>query len=95
MDFCGGYLEKNLSKDSKITVMLMGAAGVAIYEIFIYAYRGIVLSTNIEIWLFIKILLIEVIFNTLITIIIYQGMQKLGYKIEEIFKNPQILTRYF
>ena len=95
MDFCGGYLEKNLSKDSKITVMLMGATGVCFYEIFIYVYRGIVLSTNIEIFLFIKILLIEVIFNTLITIIIYPLIQLVGYDIEEEFKGNKLLTKYF
>ena len=44
---------------------------------------------------FIITLLIEVIYNTLLTIILYPMMQKLGYKIEDIFKGQQILTRYF
>lgn len=60
-----------------------------------YLYRGAILSSNIEIWSFIKILVIELFFNTLLTIILYPLMQKGGYKVEEIFKNPQILTRYF
>lgn len=95
MDFCGGIFEKNFSKDSKITVMLMCAIATVSYETFIYLYRSIALSANIEIWTFIKILSIEILFNTLITVIIYPLMQKLGYKIEAIFKKPQILTRYF
>ena len=64
-------------------------------EIFIYLYKGLVLSSNIEILAFIKILIIEAIYNGLLTIILYPLMQKCGYKIERIFKNPQILTRYF
>lgn len=93
--FFGGYLEKNLSKDSKITVMIMVIVSTAVYEIFGYLYRGIILSANIEIWIFIKKLLIEIIYNTLLTIILYPLIRKVGYKIEGIFKNEQILTRYF
>ena len=77
MGFYGGYFEKNLSKDSKITVMLMVVAATASYEIFIYIQRAIVLSANVEIWTFVKILVVEIIYNTLITIIIYPLMQKL------------------
>jgi len=90
-----GYLEKNLSKDSKITVMIMVIVATICYEMFVYIYRTVILSSNLELLLFFKILIIEVVYNTLITIIIYPIMQKLGYKIEGIFKNPQILTRYF
>jgi hypothetical protein len=75
--------------------MLMVIVATACYEIFVYVYRGTVLLGSIEIWGFIKILIIELLFNTLLTIILYPLMQKFGYKIEEIFKNPQILTRYF
>jgi len=71
----------------------MGAT--AICEIFLYIHKEIILEMNIEIWIFIKILAIEILYNGLLTIILYPLMQKLGYKIEDIFKNPQILTRYF
>lgn len=71
----------------------MGAT--AGFEIFIYVYKSMSISMNVEIWEFIKILIVEIIYNALITIILYPLMQRLGYKIEEIFKNPQILTRYF
>ena len=93
--FLGGYLEKNLSKDSKITIILLVISATAGYEIFSYLYRGIVLSSNIEMFIFIKKLLVEVLFNTLITIIIYPLIQKFGYKMEDIFRSQQILTRYF
>lgn len=95
MAFYGGYLEKNFSKDSKITVMIMCILATASYETFLYLYRSIAMSANIELWIFIRMLFIEILYNTLLIIIIYPLMQKLGYKIEEIFKKPQILTRYF
>ena len=95
MAFYGGYLEKNFSKDSKITVMIMWILATASYEIFSYFYRSIAISANIELWIFLKMLFIEILYNTLLIIILYPLMQKLGYKIEGIFKKPQILTRYF
>ena len=88
-------MDKNLSKDSKITVILLVMGATAGFEISIYVYKSMSIPMNIEIWEFIKILIVEIIYNALITIILYPLMQKLGYKMEEIFKNPQILTRYF
>ena len=95
MVFYGGYLDKNLSKDSKITILLLVMGFTAGYEIFIYIYKSLILSSLIEIDIFTKKLFIEVLYNVLITIILYPIIQKLGYKIEDVFKNPQILTRYF
>lgn len=65
------------------------------FEVFIYFYKAIILSSDIEIWIFTKKLSIEVLYNGILTIILYPFMQKFGYKMEEIYKNPQILTRYF
>ena len=93
--FLGGYLDNELSKDSKITIILLVIGLTAAFEIFSYFYRSMIISLNIEISIFIKKLIIEIIFNALLTIILYPLMQKMGYKIEEIFKNPKILTRYF
>ena len=75
--------------------MLMVALSTAGYELFTYLYRSAVLSANVEMGIFIKKLIVEIIFNTLITIIIYPLMQRLGYKVEDVFKKEQILTRYF
>ena len=88
-------MDKSLSKDSKITMLLLVMGFTTGYEVLIYLYRSLILSTNIEIYVFIRILLIEVIYNIILTIILYPLMQKFGYKMEDIFKNPQILTRYF
>lgn len=91
----GVHLDKNFSKDSRLTIMLMVMAVTAIFEIGYYIFNIIFLKINIEILQFIKILVIEILFNAIITIIMYPTMRKLGYKIEETFKEQKILTRYF
>lgn len=93
--FCGGYLDKDFSKDSKITVILLVIIFTAIYEILSCGYKAMILKTDFELFTFSKILFVEVIYNAILTIILYPLMQKMGYKMEDIFKNPQILTRYF
>ncbi len=91
----GGYFDKNFSKDSRITIMLMVVASTLVFEIGSYVLSIIMLNTNVEILNFIKILFIEIIYNTIITIIIYPISQIVGYKIEDIFKGQKILTKYF
>lgn len=88
-------MDKSLSKDSKITIIILVMLLTAVYEIFIYAYRVLVLEINVEIDIFIRKLIIEIVYNGLLAIILHPLMQKVGYKMEDTFKNPQILTRYF
>ena len=90
-----GVLDKNFSKDSRMTIILMTILSTAIYEVGIYILNYIIVSTNIEILLFIKILLIESIYNAILTVILYPLLQKAGYYIEEAFRGKQILTRYY
>ena len=91
----GEYLDKNFSKESRFTIMLMIAGSTAIYELGSYIFSLITLDVNIEIISFIKILSIEVIYNLILAIILYSLMQKLGHVLEETFKTRNILTRYF
>lgn len=95
--FLGGYFDKNFSKENRITIMSMVIGSTIIFELGTYLINSAILSYEIEILAFIKILLIEILYNTLITIIIYPILQKAGYYIEEIFKNRNsaLLTRYF
>lgn len=95
MAFLLKFFEKNISKDSKITLMLITAGATAFCEILSYIYSIIRLGTYVDIFGFVKILLIEIIFNILITIILYPLIQKVGEKLEEIFKESSILTRYY
>ena len=74
-----GVLDKNFSKDSRMTIILMTILSTAIYEVGIYILNYIIVSTNIEIILFVKILLIEAIYNAILTVILYPLLQKAGY----------------
>lgn len=91
----GEYFDKNFSKDSRITLILMAAGSTAFYEVG--KYIGVIFNSGaeIEVLMFILTLFVELIFNTLIIIIIYPLMKKLGYYIEGAFKGKKILTRYF
>ena len=44
-----GVLDKNFSKDSRMTIILMTILSTAIYEVGIYILNYIIVSTNIEI----------------------------------------------
>lgn len=91
----GGYFDKNFSKDSKITIMLMVIGSTLLFEIGSYVLSIIMLNTNIEILSFVRIILIEVLYNAILTVILYPLIQIVGYKIENIYKGQKILTRYF
>ena len=93
--FAGGYLDKNFSKNSRVTMITMILISTIIYEIGTYIFNYFINSAQIDILYFIRILIIELIYNTIITIIIYPLIMKFGYKIEENFKENNILTRYF
>lgn len=91
----GGYFDKNFSKDSRITLMIMVIGSTLLFELAMYIINSLLLSYQIEIASFLKIVIIEITFNTLLTIILYPILQKLGYRIEDVFKDSKILTRYF
>ena len=91
----GGMLDKNFSKDSRMTIIVMTIGVTTFYEVGMYIINYFIVGTTIEIIPFIKILLIENLYNVILTIILYPLLQKTGYFIEDSFKGKQILTRYF
>lgn len=91
----GIYFDKNFSKDSKLTIILMITGATFLYEIGVYVINALILTSTIEIISFLKILLVEILYNILITIIIYPLFRSVGNLVEEIFKGNKILTRYF
>ena len=91
----GEKFDKNFSKESRITNMLMVTGCTIIYEIIVYIYRIVGFNVNPEIISFLNILLIEIIYNMIIVIIIYPIIQKAGYALENTFKVKNILTKYF
>ena len=93
--FAAGIFAKNFSKDSKLTIMLMVAGFTVAFELVVYILNHFMLNTNLELFTFFKILIVEVVYNIILTIINYPLFKKFGYFIEHEYKGDQILTRYF
>lgn len=92
----GGMLfVKNFSKESRMSIMMISIAMTFICELIAYILRIIILETNIEILAFLKIISIEIIYNTILIIILYPLIQKIGTWIENTFTEDKILTKYF
>ena len=91
----GAYLDKSFSKENRFTIMIMVICTTIIYEIGNYLLTIFSLGVIPEIEQFTKITVIETIYNTIITIIIYPILQKYGGIIETIYKKKYIATRYF
>lgn len=93
--FMGGYLEKSFSKDSKLTILLMVIIATFIFEIGKYLISIIMYKLPIEILPFLRLIIVETIYNVILTIILYPLIKRFGYYMENVFKNKNILTRYF
>ena len=93
--FLGGYLDKNFSKESKITIIIMVMGASLLFEFGSYLLNSIILSYSIQLGAFIKIVLVEMLYNGILTVILYPLFKKAGVYIEETFKESRILTRYF
>lgn len=91
----GGFLDKNFSKDSKLTIIVMVTLATLIYEVSIYCINIFMFSYDVELVSFITKLSIEIIYNALLTIILYPTIQKSGFYIENTYRDNRILTRYF
>ena len=74
--------------------MLISMGTTLICEIIAYIYK-IINGASIEVLTFLKIVLIEIIFNLMIIIIIYPLIRKLGEKLEQVFNEDKILTKYY
>ena len=91
----GEYFDKNFSKDSRIMIISISAISTLIFEVGIYLLNFIQFHIDVEIVSFAIKVLVEIIFNTLLILIFYPGMKRLGYYLEESFKGRKLLTRYF
>ncbi len=93
--YLGSYFDKNFSKENKITIIFMVVGATLIFEFGTYFINSIILEFDREYFNFIRIVLIEIIYNVLLSIILYPLFQKLGYLVDRNFKKNNILTRYF
>lgn len=93
--YLGSYFDKNFSKENKLTIIFMVIGSTIIFELGLYFLNSIILEFEREYFYFLKIALIETLYNVLIVIIFYPLIQKIGYSIDRNFKKNNILTRYF
>jgi len=93
--YLSSYFDKNFSKENKVTIILMIIGATIVFEFGHYLLSSIIIGFNREYVYFIKILVIEIVYNILLTIILYPLIQKAGYSIDRVFKKKNILTRYF
>ena len=91
----GMLFDKNFSKENRVTIIVMVTISTIIYEVGSYILGYFVYETYVQIWPFIQVLLLECIYNILITIVVYPLIQIFGNKIEDEYKGNRILTRYF
>ena len=93
--FVGMLFDKNFSKENRITLIVMVMISTIIFETGEYILGYFFKQTVVDILTYIQILLIETLYNGLLTIVVYPLMQKFGNKIETEYKGNNILTRYF
>ena len=93
--YLGSYFDKNFSKESRLTIIFMVIGATIVYEFGVYFINSIILEFDRELLYFAKIIAVEVLYNILLTIILYPLIQKLGYVVDRNFKHNNIMTRYF
>lgn len=92
--FATGFIEKNFSTDSRLNIMLVVIGSTFVYELGEYILKIFMSSIEINILAFIKIVLIEMFFNAMITIIIYPLFQFLGEKSKNSYSNNKVMRYY-
>ena len=90
----GSILNKNFSKEHRITIMVMVMAMTFFSEFMIYIFQCIKFSADIELLSFLKIILVEMIYNVILTIILYPIIIKAGSKIEKIMFDKKSYIKY-
>ena len=84
-------LDKNLSKDNRITVMFLTSILTLLAEIIVCILQVLFCSANIHILEFTKVIVIEIIYNAIVIAIIYPIFLSFGSKIENDFTKNNFL----
>ena len=85
--FLAEYVYKNISNENKATMMLLVASSTLLFESLGYVFYIWKLGVTLELVSFAKILVIEILYNVIITIILYPLIQKGSNILYDIFKN--------
>lgn len=90
--FIATWFDTLWSKDEKISIIIMVILSTLIFELGGYFIKSIVLSFQIEMLSFLKILFCEELYNTILIIIFFGLIKKLGYIMERKLKRNNMYT---
>lgn len=85
------FLDKNFSKDNRITVMFLTSILTLLAEVIVYVLQVLFCNAHMQILEFTKVIMIEVIYNAILIAIIYPGFLSFGSKIENDFTENSFL----
>ncbi len=88
------FLDRNFSKEGKITLVFMVVGSTFVYELLTYLYRVVTNGIDFQLLGFIKICLIEVVFNALLTILLHPIIKNVGKIFERLFKDNKYTINY-
>ena len=91
----GAIFDKNFSKENRITLIVMSVVATFVFELGKILLMYIINRNFVDFLPFIEVLLVECLYNAILTIILYPLMRHLGNKVENEYKGNKILTRYF
>ena len=84
-------LDKNFSKDNRITVMFLTSILTLLAEVIVCVLQVLFCNANIQILEFTKVVVIEIGYNAFLIAIIYPCFLAFGSKIENDFTNNSFL----
>ena len=93
--YVGELLDKNFDKNNLLTLLAMVAIVTFGYELVNMFYIIVRNGLNFNIFIFLIMIIVEVLFNVLLVMIFYPLIKKIGHYFEEVFKVKRILTRYY
>ena len=105
--FVGIVIDVIIGKQVGFTGIALGIVGyvgellamVAIvtfgYELVNMFYIIVRNGLNFNIFIFLVMIVVEVLFNVLLVMIFYPLIKKIGHYFEEVFKVKRVLTRYY
>lgn len=88
-------LQNRFPKNSKITIIIMSTIMTIVYELLRACYRYLFFSSQLGFIEFVYTLAIELVFNILLIIILYPGINRLGLYADDIFNSKDSVTKYF
>ena len=93
--YVGELLDKNFDKNNLLTLLAMVAIVTFGYELVNMFYIIVRNGLNSNIFIFLIMIVVEVLFNVLLVMIFYPLIKKIGHYFEEVFKVKRVLTRYY